>query len=158
MSIDRGIEYFIIDVLLSVEKIRRYSSNIFDAHDLMVKDKEFDAILRSFEILSEALWHILRDSTLAEFVNPEWRVIKGVRNIIVHEYFGINYNELFKIIKKDLSTFEVEFLDFIKNFVNQEDYLDRWCKAVKTVYSELMVFGRIESSEFLLQVNKKVCS
>jgi len=47
-----------------------------------------DAMIRNFEIIGEAVTHI-SDHTKSTFPNIEWSKIKGMRNLIAHEYFGV---------------------------------------------------------------------
>ena len=60
-----------------------------------------DAVVRNFEIIGEAANRVdtdFRDS------NPEieWKRIRGFRNRIVHDYFGIDYEIVWQIIDEYL--------------------------------------------------------
>lgn len=60
--------------------------------------KTIDAVIRNFEVLGEAAKRIPEGLQLA---NPQidWRRISDFRNLLIHEYFGINYNIVWKIIE-----------------------------------------------------------
>jgi len=53
------------------------------------------------EIIGEASNHIT-EQTRKLFTSIEWRQIIGMRNVFVHEYFGIDADLVWEIIKKDL--------------------------------------------------------
>lgn len=59
------------------------------------------ACIKQMEIIGEASGHI-SEEIKTQFSEIEWRQIKGMRNIFVHEYFGIDSRLLWEIIKQDL--------------------------------------------------------
>jgi uncharacterized protein with HEPN domain len=92
------------DILLLLEdmfeascKIKKYT----DGHDFNTfntDDKTVDAVVRNFEIIGEAANRIDPDFRTQ---NPEieWNRIRGFRNRIVHEYFGIDNKIVWSIIE-----------------------------------------------------------
>jgi len=77
------------DMLEAATKIVRYTSN--QDSDLFIDDeKTVDAVVRNFEIIGEAANRIELDF---QNQNPEieWKRIRGFRNRIVHDYFGMDY-------------------------------------------------------------------
>ena len=73
----------------------------------MDDEKTMDAVVRNFEIIGEAANRVDNDFKLKNS-SVEWRRIIGLRNRIVHEYFGIDYNIIWNIIKKKLSDFKFQ--------------------------------------------------
>lgn len=59
------------------------------------------ALTRLVEIIGEASNHV-SENTKSLFTTVEWDRLRGVRNIIVHEYFGIDYETIWSAIKKDV--------------------------------------------------------
>jgi uncharacterized protein with HEPN domain len=59
------------------------------------------ACIKQIEIIGEASNHI-SDAIKNQFSNIEWGQIKGMRNIFVHEYFGIDSSLIWEVIKYDL--------------------------------------------------------
>jgi len=59
------------------------------------------ASIKQLEIIGEAANHI---STATKKLYPEveWREIIGLRNILIHEYFGVDENVIWGIIVKDI--------------------------------------------------------
>jgi uncharacterized protein with HEPN domain len=72
-----------------------------------------DAVVRNFEIIGEAANRI--DISFKES-NPEieWNRIRGFRNRIVHEYFGIDYQIVWEIIE----TYLDELIDWIETLID----------------------------------------
>jgi uncharacterized protein with HEPN domain len=63
-----------------------------------------DAVVRNFEIIGEASNRI-PDDFKTEHPEIEWRRIIGFRNRIIHEYFGIDYENLWRIKNRTFQSF-----------------------------------------------------
>jgi uncharacterized protein with HEPN domain len=70
------------------------------------------AITRLIEIIGEASTHISEDTKIS-FPTIDWRVLKGIRNIIVHEYFGINYELIWIVTQQDIPALCVELEEIL---------------------------------------------
>ena len=98
------------DMFQSANKIKRYTEDHnFDS--FISDEKTIDAVVRNFEIIGEAANRIdpdFRDE------NPEieWKRIRGFRNRIVHDYFGIDYEIVWEIIDTYLDEL-IDWLDMI---------------------------------------------
>lgn len=98
------------DMLQSAKRIKRYTENI-DFDSFMLDEKTIDAVVRNFEVIGEAANRIdpdFRDT------NPEieWKRLRGFRNRIVHDYFGIDYEIVWTIIESYLDEL-IDWLDTI---------------------------------------------
>ncbi|OJU27155.1 MAG: hypothetical protein BGN92_11270 [Sphingobacteriales bacterium 41-5] len=62
---------------------------------------EQDAMIRNFEILGEAANHI-SDETKSAYPEIEWFKIRGMRNFMTHEYFGIRMKTIWDTAIKDI--------------------------------------------------------
>lgn len=98
------------DMLQSALKIKKYTDNM-DFNSFIKDDKTIDAVVRNFEIIGEAANRIDPDFRIS---NPEieWTRIRGFRNRIVHEYFGIDYEIVWSIIDSYLDEM-IEWLETI---------------------------------------------
>ena len=96
----RDIRLYIEDILDSIAKIEQYTQNI-DEQDFSANTQLQDAVLRRLEIMGEAV-----KNTPQDFRNkyPEipWRKIAGLRDILIHEYFGVNIRRAWKVAKQDI--------------------------------------------------------
>jgi uncharacterized protein with HEPN domain len=88
------------DMMESSNKILNYTKG-FDLDKFLSDDKTADAVVRNFEIIGEAANRIDPDFKLN---NPQidWRKLRGFRNRLVHDYFGIDYNIVWSIIENDI--------------------------------------------------------
>jgi uncharacterized protein with HEPN domain len=59
------------------------------------------AIVKLLEIIGEAS-NGLSDDIQKRFTTVDWSVLKGIRNVLVNEYFGIDYNIIWDTIKKSI--------------------------------------------------------
>jgi uncharacterized protein with HEPN domain len=84
----------------AAEKILKYTKDL-SFEDFLTDDKTIDAVVRNFEIIGEASLRIDEDFRLE---NPqiEWKKLRGFRNRIVHDYFGIDYEIVWSILTEDL--------------------------------------------------------
>lgn len=61
----------------------------------------YSAVIREFEIIGEAIGK-LSDSLKEEYSEMNWQDIKDFRNILAHEYFGIDLEIVWSVIQEDL--------------------------------------------------------
>jgi uncharacterized protein with HEPN domain len=97
-------------MLQAAEKIKRYTSGM-DYDAFVADEKTMDAVVRNFEIIGEAANRIDPDFRTK---NPEveWKRIRGFRNRIVHDYFGVDYEIVWDIITTYLDEL-IEWLEAI---------------------------------------------
>lgn len=98
MSKDLGNLKSIKDAL---EKIIRISSTVTSPVQLFEDEIRFDAVLMNFIVIGEMAARISEETKNLAIQIP-WSEIKGFRNIIAHNYFGIDPEEVFDIIKNHL--------------------------------------------------------
>lgn len=99
----------IIEAILEIETyIRGVSFEQFTDNSMM----RF-ACIKQVEIIGEASIH-LSEVLKNKFSNVEWTQIKGMRNVFVHEYFGIDDTILWEIVKFDLPELKVVMLEIVK--------------------------------------------
>jgi uncharacterized protein with HEPN domain len=94
----------ILDAIAEVEK---YTTDISLQTFLENSEKRF-ATIKQIEIIGEACNNItseLRDT------HPEiqWKLIRGFRNISIHEYFGVNFHVVWEIATNDLPILKGQF-------------------------------------------------
>jgi len=88
------------DILESVNNIQNYVGNL--SYQELIGDRmRLDAIVRNFEIIGEASSKIPQDIR-NKYPFIEWRKIADFRNILAHDYFGIDYEIMWEIIKDKL--------------------------------------------------------
>ncbi len=101
MSEKRDVTLFIQDVFDAIEKINGYVSGIQNEDELKHDRKSYDAVMMNFIVIGEAVKNIY-DAVRENYPNVEWREIMAMRNLMVHEYWGINEGVVWDSIKNDL--------------------------------------------------------
>ena len=75
--------------------------------------KTIDAVVRNLEIIGEAAKNLPEDIT-STIPDIEWRKITGLRNILAHEYFGINKEIIWDIVQNKISALKNACEEMIK--------------------------------------------
>lgn len=65
------------------------------------------ACIKQLEIIGEASNHISIE-VKSQFSNIEWNQLKGMRNVFVHEYFGVDTRLVWEILKNDIPDLKVK--------------------------------------------------
>ena len=100
----RSLELLVEDIWESIGKIERYTEGM--TQEVFQSDeKTTDAVVRNLEIIGEAAGRLPKDFT-DKHSKVEWVKIKGLRNRIVHEYFGVDIQIIWQILNKDLPAFK----------------------------------------------------
>ncbi len=88
-------ELLIEDIIISANKILSYTEGM--SFDEFVEDeKTIDAVIRNFEIIGEAA-NKLPEEYKEQHSSIDWYRIRGFRNRIVHDYFGVDYHIVWTI-------------------------------------------------------------
>ena len=96
----RAWEFRVADIVDSIEKILNYTAGM--SFEQFRKDsKTIDAVIRNFTIIGEAARHI-PDEIVQSHPEIPWREMADLRNIIVHEYSGVNEKIIWETIQTDL--------------------------------------------------------
>lgn len=91
--------YLFLKVILdSAEKIIDFSRPFSKADDFFTDKKSFDAVCMNFVVIGEMVDRI-SDRFKLKYSTIDWKSIKGLRNIIAHDIFGVDAEEIWSIIK-----------------------------------------------------------
>ena len=100
------------NILDSINKISNYTQLFQNADELYNDNKSFDAVLMNFVIIGEMVAK-LSDEFKENNSKVDWSNIKGFRNIIAHQYFGIDAEEVWGIILNELPILKRELEEVI---------------------------------------------
>ena len=64
-------------------------------------EKTVDAVIRNIEVIGEASSH-LPNEVLKQYDDIPWSLMKGIRTILAHEYFGVDLEIIWKTVTEDL--------------------------------------------------------
>jgi uncharacterized protein with HEPN domain len=112
----RNPTVYLQDILLSIEAIQDYLQGITEQEFYQNQEKQ-DAVLRRLEIIGEAVKHLpqqIRD----EYPETPWRQIAGMRDIIIHEYFGVTIEMIWITATRDLSDLKETVKEILRSNIS----------------------------------------
>jgi uncharacterized protein with HEPN domain len=100
----RDFRLYLDDILEAIHQIRTYLED--QDEETFKKDRKTqDAVIRNLEIIGEAAGKLPEQMRKGE-TEIDWRKITGLRNILIHEYFGINLPIVWDVIQNKLGPLE----------------------------------------------------
>jgi len=100
----RDFRLYLDDILEAIHQIRTYLAD--QDEEAFKKDRKTqDAIIRNLEIIGEAAGK-LPEQIQKDEPEIDWRKITGLRNILIHEYFGINLPIVWDVVQNKLGPLE----------------------------------------------------
>ena len=94
-------KFCLLNIIESIEKIEEYSCAFGDGEEFYYDSKSFDASMMQFVIIGEMIDKLGKDLKSHNADIP-WVKIKDFRNIIAHDYFGIDSDEIWDIIENKM--------------------------------------------------------
>ncbi len=102
----RDPDLLVRDMLEAIRKIELYIAGL-DRSSFLGDEKTTDAVVRNLEVLGEAARQLPGDFTSRHSYIP-WNEIAGLRNRIVHDYFGLDLEIIWQVIDNDLPSLKAE--------------------------------------------------
>ena len=94
-------------IIEAIDRISEYTSEFKSADDFNNDHRNFDATMMNFVVIGEMVDKISEDFK-KDFPKIEWIKIKGFRNLVAHDYFGIDAEEVWQIIKTKIPVLKTE--------------------------------------------------
>jgi len=88
------------DIKEAIKRIEIYTQKI-EYKEFLKDTKTQDAVVRNLEIIGEAVKNISKELKKKFFQIP-WKELAGLRDRLIHKYFGVNYEVVWTIIRDEL--------------------------------------------------------
>ena len=103
------VGHYLLHIVDACNNILRFTQGM-EQSDFLKNDLVQYAVISNFEIIGEASKHV-SDDFRNQYPEIKWRAMAGLRDILIHHYFGVDFVNLWNIIKTSLPT----VLEQIKN-------------------------------------------
>jgi uncharacterized protein with HEPN domain len=100
MSRDERV--WLADIVEACERITSYVAGMDEAA-FRTDRKTFDAVVRNLEIIGEAVKQV-PEATRARAPEVEWRRIAGLRDVLIHAYFGVDIAIIWNVVEAKVPT------------------------------------------------------
>ena len=104
---------YILDIKESITKILHYTKSTKKFDEFEKNNLVFDAVVMNIIVIGESV-NKLSQSFKEKYHHIEWVKIKGLRNVIAHDYFGIDIEEIWQIIQNTIPNFEEQIRKILK--------------------------------------------
>jgi uncharacterized protein with HEPN domain len=113
----RDSRLYLDDIFDAIEKIERYVEGL-SFEEFSEDPKTVDAIVRNLEIIGEATKRI-PEETKVKYSEIPWKLMAGTRDKLIHEYFGVNLQVLWKAVKEDLPPLKRSIKQLLQELDNE---------------------------------------
>ena len=104
---------FLKHIVESIDLIKEYTKQLkfFEFKDSIQLQ---DSIIRRLEIIGEAIKSLPKTLT-GKYTDVPWREIAGLRDVLIHQYFGIDLELTWEVIEKDIPELEIKIKKIIED-------------------------------------------
>ncbi len=119
---NKDVRVYFDDILESIVQIEKYTNKL--THKEFLKNTMVqDAIIRRLEIIGEAVKNVPQNFR-ERHPDMRWKNIAGMRDILIHEYSGVNLKRVWKVIKDDMPDLKQSVKRIIVELDDQQDSSD----------------------------------
>ncbi len=109
---------FVEDIMEAINKVEHYIKG-FTYEAFVKNDMAVDAVMRNLEIIGEASRNIPED-VRKRYPDIPWGRMVGLRDIAIHEYFGVDLGIIWQIITRNLPETKPKVAAMLKSFKDEE--------------------------------------
>jgi uncharacterized protein with HEPN domain len=107
------------DLRQAIARIRQYTAGLTYA-EFIKDEKTMDAVLRNLEVIGEAARNI-PEELRGRYPDVEWHRMIGLRNIISHEYFGVDMQIIWEVATRNVPETEPLVADMLDRLSHEPE-------------------------------------
>jgi uncharacterized protein with HEPN domain len=111
-SKERDYLLFLEDILEAIVKIEDYTENM-DQKAFFHSTLTQDAVIRNFEVIGEAVKNVPK-RVRQKYPQVEWSEAAGFRDVLIHNYFGIDVESLWDTIRNNIPLLKEHMIDVLR--------------------------------------------
>jgi uncharacterized protein with HEPN domain len=115
---------FIAAALESIELIQSYTDG-YDLPGFLTDRKTQDAVVRNLEIIGQAIKDFGLETLSAEQPTMPWREIAGMRNVLAHQYLGVDLVMVWETVQTHLDTLQQTLETIMEQPNDRQDQLEQ---------------------------------
>ena len=112
----KDIKIFLEHILESINLVEEYVKDK-DKSDFLKSIQLQDSVIRRIEIIGEAIKNV-PNIFKEKYPQIPWKQITGMRDILIHQYFGVDLNLTWEVIIKEMPKLKKEIININKKSYN----------------------------------------
>jgi uncharacterized protein with HEPN domain len=103
----KGDVFYLSHILETIDRIERYCAS--GEKHFLANELVQDAVLRNLQVMAESSQHISPEMKKRR-PDIDWRGLGGFRNVLVHDYLGVNIARVWRIVSVDLPVLKARII------------------------------------------------
>ena len=119
MTAPRTVADYVQDMFDNAEKARGFVHDV-DFETFSADEQKIYAVVRALEVIGEAARHVPKHIR-AQYPAVPWRKVTGTRDKVIHDYFGVDLQVVWKTLHRDLPALQAALTSVLADLNAQED-------------------------------------
>ena len=110
---------YLLDILDNAEKAERFVEGI-DQESFLANVEKVYAVVYALQTIGEAARHLPK-SWRQRYAETDWDDIVGMRDIVIHEYFGVDLDIIWRTVQKDLKPLKAIVTKMLSDMAEEDE-------------------------------------